>query len=179
MVDFREEIHDRIYMDVTATRMEWGKVIDPDTRKEKWVKQFLPVPGRNAVLTEDGAKILMDVLDSHINKITPMTTLTRNDSIRNTVELDWAVSKAIGADLDEFLTNEDMILQFDAILDTTMVLVFNFNMLAEKGAFREWSKQILSIQYSKDSEGMEESKGLLGGFKQMLSRQHGDDSNRR
>jgi hypothetical protein len=178
MTDYRKEIHNRIYCDLTATEMVWKKVIDPDTRKERWDEKPVSVPGREAVLTEDGVKIVMDVLDTKINKITPMATLDRNECIRSAVELDWAISKAIGADLDEFLTNEKMDIQFDSVLDTVMNLIYDFNKLAEKGAFREWAKEILSVQYNRENEIAEEDKGLLGGLRGMFNRQPRDNAQR-
>lgn len=171
MTEYREEIHNRIYEDLTATKAEQKKVIDADTKKEKWTVVFVPVPGRNAVLTEDGVKIVMDVLDTKVNKITPMATLDRNECIRSAQEMDWAVSKAIGADLDEFLTNENMIVQFDSVLDTLMNLIYDFNKLAENGNFRKWSEKILSVQINRDNDIDEENKGLLGNMKAMFSRQ--------
>ena len=178
MTDFRESIHMRVYCDLTATELEWRQIRDKDSNELVWVQKPIPVPGRKAILTEDGIKIVMDVLDTKINKISPMATFNRQECIQSAVELHWAIASAIGADLDEFLTDPDMVVQFNAVLMTIMNLIYDFNKLAENGEFRKWAKDILTIQYQHDSDMEEEPRGLVGGIKGFLSRQPPSPPNR-
>lgn len=161
MTSYSEDIVDQIRCDLSATEVKYITRIDPDTNRKFKEKNYSPMAGRTPVLNDEGIKIILEKLHEHVNKITPMSKLTRMDAIRNTLDLDLAVAKAIGLDLDRYLTNDGMLLQFDSVLDTMMTMYFNFNMMAEAGGFREWSKGILSVGINRDMGEEEQKKGLL------------------